>query len=135
MRRVVSVLGPVALVVGITGAPLTAQAQDLLRRVQISPSPPPIPLPNLSNLFPDPVSMPDAIFQLIVNILLLIGGIAAFFYIIYGGFQYVMAGSNAGQADQGKKNIISAIIGVVIMGLAYVLMIYVRNAIVAALRG
>jgi hypothetical protein len=61
----------------------------------------------------------------ILNLLSLIGGIAAFGYALYGGFLYITAGPNASQVQQGKGMIVGAIIGILIMSLAFVLVGYV----------
>lgn len=50
----------------------------------------------------------------IINIVLVIIGYAAVFFIIYGGFLYMTGGSNPGQLEKAKKSITNAIIGLAI---------------------
>ncbi len=63
----------------------------------------------------------------IINILLIVAGIAAFLYLFYGGFMYLTAGSNDDQATNGRKAIINAIIGLVIIFLSYSLVAFVSR--------
>lgn len=55
----------------------------------------------------------------VTNWILLIAGIVAFFYLIYAGFIYLTAAGNPESAKKGQQGIINAIIGLVIIFLAY----------------
>jgi len=46
-------------------------------------------------------------------------GILAFAYLIFSGFLYLTAGGNAESAKKGQQGILNAIIGLVIIALAY----------------
>lgn len=61
------------------------------------------------------------IFQRVLDLFLLVSGVAAFFFIIYGGFVYLTAGGDAAKATQGRTYIVNAIIGVVIIFASYAL--------------
>lgn len=50
----------------------------------------------------------------IIGIVLGIIGYIAFFFIIYGGFQFLTGGSNPGQIEKARKTILNAVIGLVI---------------------
>jgi len=63
----------------------------------------------------------------VINILLLIAGVIAFLFLLWGGFQYLTAGSNEDQATSGRKIIINAIIGIVIIFFSYSLVHFVIN--------
>lgn len=54
-----------------------------------------------------------------------IAGIVAFFYLIYGGFMYLTAAGNAEQSKKGGQTIMNAIIGLIIIALAWALISYV----------
>jgi len=54
----------------------------------------------------------------IVNIILIVVGILAVLYLIYGGILYLTAGGDAEKASKGRVAITNAIIGVVIILLA-----------------
>jgi hypothetical protein len=75
-------------------------------------------------------NLAEDLFDFIVKLLADIGGLIAFGYILYGGYKYIMAGPNPAGAEEGKKMIVGAIVGLVIMALAYVLVLYVRNQLV-----
>jgi len=55
----------------------------------------------------------------IVDWILLIAGVVAFFYLIWAGFTYLTAGGNPDAAKKGQQGIINAIIGIVIIALAF----------------
>lgn len=60
--------------------------------------------------------------------LLLIGiAIAAFFYLLYGSFMYVSAFGDESKVTSAKKIIISALVGVLLAGMAYLLVYLVAN--------
>lgn len=65
----------------------------------------------------------------IINILLGIVGLIAVLFLIIGGFRYVTAGGNEESAESGKKTIINAIIGIVIVILAFVIVRVVATAL------
>lgn len=48
-----------------------------------------------------------------------IAGVVAFFYLIYSGFLYLTAAGNPDAAKKGQQGIINAIIGLVIIFLAF----------------
>jgi len=48
-----------------------------------------------------------------------IAGIVAFFYLVYSGFVYLTAGGNPDAAKKGQQGILNAVIGIVIIGIAY----------------
>lgn len=48
-----------------------------------------------------------------------LAGVIAFFYLIISGFTYLTAGGNADNAKKGQTGMINAILGIVIIFLAY----------------
>jgi len=50
----------------------------------------------------------------VLQIILVLVSIIAFFFIMYGGFLFLTGGSNASQIEKGRKSIFNAIIGLVI---------------------
>lgn len=50
----------------------------------------------------------------IIEIALSFVGIIAFFFMLYGGFQFLTGGSNASQTESARKTIMNAAIGLVI---------------------
>jgi len=48
-----------------------------------------------------------------------LAGVLVFFYLVYGGFLYLTAAGNAEQSKKGGQAILNAIIGILIILLAY----------------
>lgn len=65
----------------------------------------------------------------IINLLLWGVGVAAVFVLIYGGFVYATAGEDPNKADQAKKIILGAIVGIVIVAAALVIYSTMTGAI------
>ena len=65
----------------------------------------------------------------IISILLGIVGLIAVLFMIIGGFRYVTAHSNEEQAENAKKTILNAVIGVVIIILAYAIVRVIAQAL------
>lgn len=63
----------------------------------------------------------------LVSTVLLWAGILAFFYVLYGGFLYLTAGPDQSKADGGRKAIINAVIGIIIIALSYVFVQYITG--------
>ncbi|HEY4524634.1 MAG TPA: pilin [Patescibacteria group bacterium] len=59
--------------------------------------------------------------QAIINWLLGLGGALAVIAIVYSGIMYITAGDDPTKAETAKKNLVWAVIGVVIILLAYVI--------------
>jgi len=81
-------------------------------------------LPNESNAT-------DIIFR-IIQILLAIAGLVAVIFLIIGGFRYITAGGNEETAETAKKTITNAIIGIVVIILAFVIVRVISNALLPA---
>jgi len=64
----------------------------------------------------------------VTNILLYIVGIASVIMVIIGGFMYVISAGNPDKTKSARATIISALIGVVISSLAFVIVHYVIKA-------
>ena len=65
----------------------------------------------------------------VINILLSIAGLVAVIFLIVGGFRYITAGGNEENAEAGKKTIINAIIGIVVIILSFVIVRVISNAV------
>lgn len=66
----------------------------------------------------------------IVQILLAIAGLVAVIFLIIGGFRYITAGGNEETSESAKKTITNAIIGIVIIILAFVIVRVIANALI-----
>lgn len=61
--------------------------------------------------------LPSTILQ-IVNYVLVIVGVVALAYLVYGGFLYITAQGDGKKIEQAKNTIIYAVIGIVVIGIA-----------------
>ena len=66
----------------------------------------------------------------VIEILLAIAGLVAVIFLIVGGFRYITAGGNEETAEGAKKTLVNAIIGVVIVILAFVIVRVISNALI-----
>ncbi len=57
----------------------------------------------------------------IIKLMLFIGGAVAVLFVIIGGYQYMTSGGNSEQAEKGKTTVVNAIIGIVLIVLAWVI--------------
>ncbi len=55
----------------------------------------------------------------IIQTALALAGVAGVLYLIYGGYLYITSGGNDEQAESGKKALVNAIIGIVIVIMSY----------------
>lgn len=67
--------------------------------------------------------------QAIVNWVLVIAGVVAVVYLIYGGLLYITAGGDAEKATKGRTAVVNAIIGVVIILLSFIIVTWVGNIV------
>ncbi|OGE82384.1 MAG: hypothetical protein A3B10_02815 [Candidatus Doudnabacteria bacterium RIFCSPLOWO2_01_FULL_44_21] len=67
----------------------------------------------------------------IINIALAIAGLIAVLFLIIGGFRYITSAGNEETAEQAKKIITNAIIGIVVIILAFVIVRVISNALVS----
>jgi len=70
-----------------------------------------------------------AIVQTILNLAFSLAGLIAVFYLIYGGYTYITSGGGEG-AEQAKKTILNAIIGIIIIVAAFALVNFVWQRLV-----
>lgn len=66
---------------------------------------------------------------MIIQFLLLIVGLVAIAFIIYGGFQFITSRGDEEQATAGKRTLTNAIIGLVIVILSYIIVAVIVNAL------
>src|SRR3989344_2245129 len=65
----------------------------------------------------------------IINIALAVAGLIAVLFLIIGGFRYITSAGNEETAEQAKKIITNAIIGIVIIILSFVIVRVISNAL------
>lgn len=64
----------------------------------------------------------------LINWVGIIAGIVAFFYLVYGGFIYITAAGNPESAKKGGQAIVNAIIGLVVIALAYGILQWIKTS-------
>lgn len=63
----------------------------------------------------------------IIDMVALVAGILAVIYLLYSGIIYITAGGNPDNAKKGQQGVINAIIGIVIIVLAYFIATSIAN--------
>ncbi len=64
-----------------------------------------------------------------IRLFLTFAGAVAVVFVIVGGFMYITSAGNEEQAEKGKKTLINAIIGVVIIIMSYVIINVITNLV------
>ncbi|MEX1123793.1 MAG: hypothetical protein WEC81_01320 [Patescibacteria group bacterium] len=70
----------------------------------------------------------DSVFGKIVGIVMIVAAVVAFFYLIVSGFQYITAGGDAAKAQTARQGIVNALIGIVVILVAYIVLRYVGDS-------
>ena len=65
----------------------------------------------------------------IINIMLIFAGAVAVIFVIIGGYQYLTSAGNEESAEKGKKTLINAIIGVVLIIMSFVIINVIVNLV------
>jgi hypothetical protein len=63
----------------------------------------------------------------LVGVLLIIAALIAFFFLIMGGIQWITAGGDKAGMEVARNKITNAIVGLIIVGAAWAVMILVQN--------
>lgn len=69
----------------------------------------------------------SGLISLIVSWLLVIAGALAFIFLVYAGILYITSGGNSEQQKKAQSGLVSAIIGIIVIVLAYVLVRVANN--------
>lgn len=62
-----------------------------------------------------------------VGVLLILSALLAFFYLILGGIQWITSGGDKANMEAARNKITHAIVGLIIVGAAWAMMILVQN--------
>lgn len=85
-------------------------------------SKPPVTSPTGSTSFGD-------LIVTVINALLLFAGAVAVLFLIVGGFRYVVSAGNPDQVEGAKKTILYAVLGLIIIFVAFLAVQVVQNAL------
>lgn len=83
----------------------------------------------------DPVATVSTLIGNVIGIFLTAAAIGAFFYLLSAGFKYITSGGDTGKADEARKGISNALIGVIIILLSYVILRFVGTALLGTGNG
>lgn len=64
----------------------------------------------------------ENVFESVISLAIPLAAIVLFVFLIIGGFKYLTAGSNAGKVEAAQKTITYAILGMVLIALAYLIL-------------
>jgi hypothetical protein len=71
---------------------------------------------------------PNSLLLRVINLILGISFLVAVLFVVIGGFRYIVSAGNDDQAKAGRKTVINAVIGIVLIVLAYVIVSAVSRA-------
>lgn len=82
------------------------------------------------------VGLPTApLEQLILNIIntaLILAGVIALGFLVYGGFRYITSRGDEGEVQEAKNTIVYAVVGLVVLGIAAAIVNFVIQAVTGA---
>ena len=78
----------------------------------------------------NPSEGPSDLAQAIIQVILGFAGIVAVLFIIIGGFQYMTSAGNDELAARGKKTLVNAVIGLVLIIISYIIVVVISNALI-----
>jgi hypothetical protein len=70
---------------------------------------------------------PTRLVGALINLVLVLAGLVAFFYLLLGGLQWILAGGDKEGTEKARKRITAALIGLVIVFSAYAIIILASN--------
>ena len=73
-------------------------------------------------------TLPDFLIK-IISLLLYFSGILAVLFVVIGGIMYIISGGNEEKVKEAKKTLLNAIIGVVIITMAYAIVSVIMNLV------
>jgi len=65
---------------------------------------------------------PNQVLANAITIIFIVAGLAVLFMLIYGAFQWIMSGGEKEKVEEARKRIMAAIVGIVILALAFVIL-------------
>ena len=77
----------------------------------------------------------DQLITVVIQILLLVAASVAVIFLIVGGFRYVVSSGNEEQAEAAKKTMTSAIVGLVVIILAFAIIRIISAILLKGTRG
>lgn len=78
----------------------------------------------------DPIAGPNGVISVAANVIAVVTGVIAVIMIIIGGLRYATAAGNAEQAAGARRQIIYALIGIVVVALAWTITRFVVDKVI-----
>lgn len=69
----------------------------------------------------------DSLVGKVIGIVLIISGLIAFSYLIYGGLGFITSGGDATKVTNARNTIMYAIVGIIVVALSYLIFTFVVN--------
>jgi len=91
-------------------------------------------VPEVTPITDSNVTDVGGLITMIIKFLTYIVGGLAFIYLVYAGILYITANGNPEQAKKGQTGIINAIIGIIIVTLAWIIVNVVTNTTSSAIK-
>lgn len=117
IQKTVSIIA-IAAIFALAVVPFVAGAQNIFG----NPS-------NLPGQFENSTTTASGLIGKILGIVLGIVGLIAVLFLVWGGFQYITSAGDEEKVEKAKGTMINALIGVVVVLLAYALVRIVANAV------
>lgn len=70
---------------------------------------------------------PTALLKAGINLILVIAGLVAFLFLLWGGLQWILAGGDKDGTEKARKRITAALVGLVIVFAAYAIILLVQG--------
>jgi len=85
--------------------------------------------PNINIAQPANIKIGDVgmLISSLVGVLLIIAALLAFFFLILGGIQWITSGGDKAGMEAARNKITHAIVGLIIVGAAWAIMILIQN--------
>ncbi len=65
--------------------------------------------------------------QSVLNFVMVIAALMVFFYLIYGGIEWISSGGDKGKTESARNKITAAVVGLIILAASYAIFIVVLN--------
>jgi hypothetical protein len=72
---------------------------------------------------------PSGLIYRVLSLMLFIAGALAVVFVVIGGYQYITSAGNEEQSEKGKKTLVNAIIGIVVIVLSFTIINVVVNTV------
>ena len=83
----------------------------------------------IQDLFATKYCSPNTLIIDVIRLIFTLAGITAILFIVIGGFRYIISAGNGEQAEKGQQILVNAVLGLVIILLAYTLVAVVSYTV------